>query len=79
MWFWGRGLLSFQYLMGIDVTSELITECDDRKCPLFGKRHWHCPCCNEALVAKPRAIFAYYSGKQHVLLYASSLKKPHAA
>jgi hypothetical protein len=38
--------------MEMGITSEVITECNDRKCPLFSKKHWHCPVCNEALVAK---------------------------
>ena len=32
-----------------DVTEEIITECDDPRCPLFGKPHWHCPKCGETL------------------------------
>ena len=36
--------------------SEVTTKCIGKSCPLYGRPHWHCPCCNEALVVRLEVI-----------------------
>jgi hypothetical protein len=36
--------------------SDVVTECYNQGCPLYGKPHYHCPCCNEVLVVKLEVI-----------------------
>jgi hypothetical protein len=52
MCIWGREPSSLQHFLGVKVVSEVVTGCTDRSCPMFGRVHWHCPCCGEVLVVK---------------------------
>jgi hypothetical protein len=48
----GGGNYCLFYLWQERVMSEVITKCNDKNCPMFGRVHFHCPCCGETLVVK---------------------------